>query len=199
MSGDGQIEKREAEALRMRDHLDDWKEILVQVKRVVDWEEPFHPAVLFGVVSLLFLVLWYFEPTFLSFLCLFFLLLTVADFLLPYVVPKLFPSDAWNDELQNRYIGICGSIVGFKYDSRALFFRLQAAKAERPGLYLALTSIALLCLAWIGSCLGDFVLLYLLAVGVALYPGALKNPTIAANFNGVVDKVKGLLSKEKAN
>jgi len=201
MSGDGQAlaEKREAEATRMRDLLDDWKEILVQVKRVVDWEEPFHPAVLFGAVSLLFLVLWYMEPTFLSFVSLLFLVLTVADFLLPYAVPRLFHAEAWNEDLQNRYNVICASIVGFKYESRALFFRLQQAKADRPGLYLALTSIALLLLAWIGSCLGDFTLLYLLAVGVALYPGAIKNPAIAANLNGVVEKVKGLLAKEKAN
>lgn len=201
MSGDAQVlvEKREAEVTRMRELLDDWKEILVQVKRVVDWEEPFHPAVLFGVVSLLFIVIWYIEPTFLSFLSLFFLILTLADYLLPYVVPRLFPVEAWNEGLQNRYHSICASVVGLKYDSRAAFFRLQQAKADRPGLYLALTSIALLFLAWIGSCLGDFTLLYLLTVGLALYPGAIKNPAIAENVNGVVEKVKGLLSKEKAN
>ena len=102
MSGDAQalVEKREAEVTRMRELLDDWKEILVQVKRVVDWEEPFHPAVLFGVVSLLFIVIWYIEPTFLSFLSLFFLILTLADYLLPYVVPRLFPVEAWNEGLQ---------------------------------------------------------------------------------------------------
>lgn len=102
MSGDAKAlaEKQDSEEMRIRDLLDDWKEILVQVKRVVDWEEPFHPAALFGVVSLLFLVLWYVEPTFLSFLSLFFLILTIADYLLPYVVPRLFPAEAWNDDLQ---------------------------------------------------------------------------------------------------
>lgn len=201
MSGDARAlaEKREAEVTRMGELLEDWKEILVQVKRVVDWEEPFHPAVLFGVVSLLFLVLWVVEPTFLSFVSLFFLILTLADYALPYVVPRLFPADAWNEDLQDCYNTICASVVGFKYETRSFFFRLQQAKAERPGLYLALTSIALLFLAWIGSCLGDFTLLYLLAVGLALYPGAVKNPAIAAHVNGVVEKVKGLLSKEKAN
>ena len=198
-AGQSLAEKREAEELRLRDHLDDWKEILVHAKRVVDWEEAFHPAVVFGVVTILFLLLWWAEPTFLSFLSLLLLFVAVVDYLLPFILPRLFPSDGWNADLQNRYFAICASLVGLKYDARALFFRAQEVKIQRPRLYLALTSVALLLVAWIGSALGDFTLLYLLSLVVALYPGAIKNPTIEAKVNNVIAKVKDLLTKEKPN
>jgi len=199
MSGDAQVDKRASECQRMRELLDDWKQLLVHAKRVVDWEEAFHPGVIFGVVSFLFLVIWYVEPTFLSFLSLVALIITVADYLLPLVLPRLLPMDAWSEEEQRRYDAVCDAIVGAKYESRALFFRAQEMKAERPRLYLALTSVALLLLAWIGSALGDLTLLYLITLGAALYPGAIQNPAIEAHLNAVVDKVKGLLNKEKAN
>ena len=199
MSGDAQVDKRAAESQRMRELLDDWKQLLVHAKRVVDWEEAFHPGVIFGVVSALFLIIWYVEPTFLSFLSLVALFITVADYLLPLILPRLLPIDAWNQEDQQRYDAVCEAIVGAKYESRALFFRAQAMKAEKPRLYLALTSVALLLLAWIGSALGDLTLLYLLTLGAALYPGAVQNPAIEAHLNVVVDKVKGLLNKEKTN
>jgi len=201
MSGDAQAlaDKRATESARMRDLLDDWKEILVHAKRVVDWEEAFHPGVIFGVVTLLFLLIWYMEPTFLSFLSLVCLVITLADYLLPLAVPRIFPADNWNADLQSRYSVICDSLVGMKYESRALFFRAQQIKADRPRLYLALTSVALLFLAWIGSALGDFTLLYLISLSASLFPGAIKNPAIEAHVNNVVEKVKGLLSKKKAN
>ena len=201
MSGDAQSleNKRAGEVARMRELLEDWKEILVHVKRVVDWEEQFHPAVVFGVVSLLYLLIWYVEPTFLSFVSLVCLVITLADYLLPLALPRLLDVDNWTDDSRTRYGEICASIVGFKYESRALFFRAQQMKADRPRLYLALTSVALLFLAWIGSALGDFTLLYLISLGVCLYPGAMKNPVVRANVDNVMERVKGLLAKDKAN
>lgn len=76
---------------------------------------------------------------------------------------------------------------------------MQIMKSERPRLYLALTGIGLMILAWLGSALGDFFLSFLFLLGIALYPGAIRNPVIAAKINGISEKMKALLFKPKEN
>merc|ERR1712136_430282 len=173
---------------KVKENLQDWKEILVHLKHILMWEEQWHPALVGGGVSLLFLIIWATEPTLLSLLSLILLLFTLTEYILPFVAPKLFPIETWNESSELDYVNICAYLVNFKYQAREALFKVQIMKSERPRLYLALTGIGLMILAWLGSALGDLFLL-----GIALYPGAIRNPVIAAKINGISEKMKALL------
>jgi hypothetical protein len=188
-------EKREVEVTRLRSNLDDWKEVLVGLKQVVEWNKAHHPALIFGAVTSLFLLFWHFDPSFLSAVSFLFLVLTTCDFLLPLLSSRLFPPDAWNSQQEHQFYLICHSIVALKYEARAGFHATQSLKAERPRLYMALTLVVLLAVAWAGSALGDFMVLYFISVVLSLSPGAFKFPIVQNCFS----KIKSLLIKAKDN
>ena len=109
--------QKEAQITRVRLTLDDWKEVLVLGKRVLDWEQPYHPGLIFGIVTLHFIVVnWWLEPSLTTLLSLTLLKLTVADYLLPVVGPKIFPMEHWGSRQEHEFNVICETIVDLQYD-----------------------------------------------------------------------------------
>lgn len=49
------LDKKALEVAKVKENLQDWKEILVHLKHILMWEEQWHPALVGGGVSLLFL------------------------------------------------------------------------------------------------------------------------------------------------
>ena len=108
---------KEARVTRVRLTLDDWKEVLVAGKRVLDWEQPYHPGVIFGGVTLYFLVVFcWLEPSMTTLLSLTLLKLTIADYLMPFVAPKIFPMENWGSRQEHEFNVICEAIVNARKD-----------------------------------------------------------------------------------
>lgn len=176
--------------------LDAWKEVLVAGKKIVDWEQNFYPGVIVGVITFQFLLWWYMDPTLVVACCMTTLTCLLADQLLPFVTPKLFPADQWGRDEENDFSAVCEAIVDVKYSCKAFVAASLQLKSERPRVYLVVSIVCLLCCAWLGSALGDMMVWYFCVVFAALYPGAKKHGIIDAYFSGILAKLQDVLFKK---
>jgi len=191
--------QKEARITRVRLTLDDWKEVLVMMKRVLDWEQPYHPGVIFGLVTLHFLVVhWWWELSLTTYFSLGLLKLAIADYLLPVVGPKIFPMENWGSRQEHEFNVICETIVDVQYDVYSSVNGICTLKGQRPRVYMTLSVGFLLTMAWLGSALGDAFICYALTLFALLYPGAKKNGIVEAYFADVMTKLKEVLFKEKS-
>jgi len=192
-------DQKEAQVARVRRTLDDWKEVLVLGKKVLDWEQPYHPGVIFGLVTLHFLVIeCWLEPSMTALLSITLLKLTLADYLMPFLGPKIFPMENWGSEQEHEFNVICDAVVGARYDVVDAVRGLYTLKGQRPRVYMALSIGFLLTTAWLGSTFGDAFICYALTLFALLYPGAKKKGIVEAYFADVVAKVKEVVFKEKS-
>ena len=79
-------ELSETRASRLKNALFDWKEVVLQVNSVLGWDQDWYPGVTTGAVTLLYLSVWYWEPTLITFLAFSGLLLSMADWVGPKII-----------------------------------------------------------------------------------------------------------------
>jgi hypothetical protein len=87
---------------------------------VLDWDQPYFPGVIFGVITFKFLLLLWIDPTFIALVSMAFLNLALMDYVLPILAPKVFPLDAWGSTQEHEFNVICEAVVGVKYDLLAI-------------------------------------------------------------------------------
>ena len=177
---------RKGDVDMMRRALHAWKEILVLVKKLLDWDQHFYyPVAIVIIISFKFLIWWYLDPTLVVAWSVSLLAFILGDQILPSVTPMIFYP--LTKEQENDFNVICTAIVDIKYSAKAFladFFRLRS---NNPAAYLTTSVIGLLLCAWAGSALGDKLICYLVIIFASLYPGA--------KSHGIIDYFKKTIAK----
>uniref|UniRef100_A0A1B0GJ34 Putative conserved plasma membrane protein n=1 Tax=Lutzomyia longipalpis TaxID=7200 RepID=A0A1B0GJ34_LUTLO len=162
---------------KLKHDLEDWREIILHASRILTWEKPFYPAVIFAAVTLQFLLLWYLDFSELTLFALTLLWFNLLDYVYPIVGKLLFKPDKWTGVQEKEFEGIC-CICG-------IFHTIIAAKEKKSTLFVVVVSGILLFLAWIGSTIDNLLLSYLATLLTVYYPGLCKI--------GVIAKIKDIL------
>ena len=104
------LDQQEARVTRVRRTLDDWKEVLVVGKRVLDWEQPYHPGLICGLVAVHFLFHHWWQPSLPALVALTLLKVTLADYLMPLLGPRIFPMEKWGSKHEHEFNVICETL-----------------------------------------------------------------------------------------
>ncbi|KAK7938532.1 hypothetical protein WMY93_001858 [Mugilogobius chulae] len=176
------------ETAHLEEQLQAWGEVILAGDRVLRWEKPWFPGALVGATSVLFLLIYYLDPSVLTGLSCTVMLLCLADYLVPTLAPRVFGSNKWTTEQQQRFHEICGNLV--KTQRRVVGWgkRLCALKEEKPKVYFASVITSLLVVAWIGQQVHNLFLTYLIVSLLLLLPGL--------NQHGVISKYLGMAKRE---
>ena len=73
--------------------------------------QEWYPAVTAGVLTSVFLLLWYNDPSCLTLLALLGLLATILDYAVPRLQDKIFPETAWTGDKERRLDQFCQNMV----------------------------------------------------------------------------------------
>ncbi|XP_020774081.1 ADP-ribosylation factor-like protein 6-interacting protein 1 [Boleophthalmus pectinirostris] len=176
------------ETAQLEEQLQAWGEVILAGDRVLRWEKPWFPGALVGATSVIFLLIYYLDPSVLTGLSCSVMLLCLADYLVPTLAPRVFGSNKWTTEQQQRFHEICGNLV--KTQRRVVGWgkRLCALKEEKPKVYFASVITSLLVVAWIGQQVHNLFLTYLIVSFLLLLPGL--------NQHGVISKYLGMAKRE---
>ncbi|XP_053551264.1 ADP-ribosylation factor-like protein 6-interacting protein 1 [Bombina bombina] len=177
-----------AETLRLEEYFQGWGEVILVVDRTLRWEKPWFPAVIVGVVSFVFLMIYFLDPSVLSVVSCFVMCLCLADYLVPRLAPRIFGSNQWTTDQQQRFHEICSNLVKTRRRIIGWWNRLSALKEEKPKMYLMSVTIFLAMLAWIGQQVDNLLLTYLLVTFLLLIPGL--------NKHGIITKYVGMGKRE---
>ncbi|CAI9178766.1 unnamed protein product [Rangifer tarandus platyrhynchus] len=100
-----------AETASLEEQLQGQGEVMLMVDKVLRWERAWFPPAIMGVVSLVFLTIYYLDPSVLSGVSCFVMFLCLADYLVPILAPRIFGSNKWTTEQQQRFHEICSNLV----------------------------------------------------------------------------------------
>jgi hypothetical protein len=194
-SGDGvsvhEVESS-AELMKLKKDLESHRELMLPINKFLEWDQKYYPAIIAGVITLKFLILWYVEPSVLTSLCLLGITITAIDFALPAITSALFGSSEWTAEKEQQYDAICRRILHLKQHATCCKDHLIHAKHNKPKLYYLGMIGAFACIAWLGSCINNLFVAYLIVLGVALCPGVRKSGVLDKFIKLAQDKVASL-------
>ncbi|KAM5152510.1 ADP-ribosylation factor-like protein 6-interacting protein 1 [Mantella aurantiaca] len=177
-----------AETASLEEHFHGWGEVVLLSDRVLRWEKPWFPAAIMGTVSFIFLMIYYLDPSVLSGVSCFVMCLCLADYLVPTLAPRIFGSNTWTTEQQQRLHEICSNLVKTRRRIIGWWSRLFVLKEEKPKMYFMSMITALAVVAWIGQQVHNLFLTYLIVSFALLLPGL--------NKHGVITKFVGMGKRE---
>ncbi|KAG8432971.1 hypothetical protein GDO86_017296 [Hymenochirus boettgeri] len=177
-----------AETANLEERFQGWGEVILVADRIIRWEKPWFPAAIMGVISFLFLMIYYLDPSVLSGVSCFVMCLCLADYLVPILAPRIFGSKIWTTEQQQRFHEICSNLVKTQRRVIGWWKRLFVLKEEKPKMYFMSTISILAVIAWIGQQVHNLFLTYLMVSFLLLLPGL--------NKHGIITKYVGMGKRE---
>ncbi|MBN3303881.1 AR6P1 protein, partial [Amia calva] len=141
-----------------------------------------------GATTLLFLMIYYLDPSVLTGVSCMVMVLCLADYLVPTLAPRIFGSNKWTTEQQQRFHEICGNLVKTQRRVVGWWKRIFALKEEKPKMYFMSVIITLVVVAWIGQQVHNLFLTYLIVSFLLLLPGL--------NQHGFISKYAAMAKRE---
>uniref|UniRef100_A0A8C9S0U4 ADP-ribosylation factor-like 6 interacting protein 1 n=1 Tax=Scleropages formosus TaxID=113540 RepID=A0A8C9S0U4_SCLFO len=176
------------ETAQLEEQLQGWGEVILAGDRVLRWEKPWFPGALVGVTTLFFVLIYYLDPSVLTGLSCTVILLCLADYLVPILAPRVFGSNKWTTEQQQRFHEICGTLVKSRRGVFSWWKRLLTLKEEKPRMYFLSVISTLVVVAWIGQQVHNLLLTYLIVTFLLLLPGL--------NQHGIITKYSAMAKRE---
>nr|CAB3222944.1 ADP-ribosylation factor-like protein 6-interacting protein 1 [Phallusia mammillata] len=162
-----------------------WREIIVVASKLLKWEKPFYPGIVIGVITLKFLVIWYLDPSLITGLSMMMMMICILDYVMPFVSPLIFPETYWNGEKEKEYSNACKAIGEARSTVRNSLGSLFKLKDTNPWLYVAVSTVALSTLAWLGNQMHNLMLTYFIVLIIASLPGLAHHGLLAKGANAV--------------
>ncbi|KAM6244438.1 ADP-ribosylation factor-like protein 6-interacting protein 1 isoform 1-T1 [Spheniscus humboldti] len=177
-----------AETASLEEQLQGWGEVILMTDKVLRWERAWFPLALMSVVSFSFLMVYYLDPSVLSGVSCLVMFLCLADYLVPALAPRIFGSNKWTTEQQQRFHEICSNLVKSRRRIVGWWKRLFTLKEEKPKMYFMTMIFSLAVVAWIGQQVHNLFLTYLIVSFLLLFPGL--------NQHGIITKYVGMAKRE---
>lgn len=111
--------------------LEEWRELILHLNSILKWEQKYYPGVIFGVVSFVFLMLWYLDFALLTLVSLIALLVTVVDYGYPAIHKFIFKSESWTGTHEKNYENVIQDIVDFKVNTCSSVHNFCNSRSER--------------------------------------------------------------------
>ncbi|KAF2352132.1 hypothetical protein FHG87_017112 [Trinorchestia longiramus] len=182
---------------RLRRQLESWREVLVALYSLLVWDKPFYPAITASIVTTIFVLVWYLEPSVLTLLSIVGLIITLADFLVPQVVPLVLGGHSWTGAQERRYESIVCGLSTVLTSCSCWSAALATLKATRPKLYFLTVTLTLLTTAWFGASFNNLWLTYCSVMLVLLVPGLYQRGVLHRHLSGLLSRVSALLRTEQ--
>ncbi|XP_069125305.1 ADP-ribosylation factor-like protein 6-interacting protein 1 [Argopecten irradians] len=185
-------EDQQDELSELKRSLEGWREVLLPLNGLLNWEKSYHPAIIIGLNTFIFLLIWTFEPSLLTTFALLGLAVSLVDFLVPMIGPNILASK-WTGRQEQQYEEICRRIMHFKYHSRNLMESMVSLKSERPKTYFLIVMGTLVTLSWMGSKMDNLLLTYFLITLIMLVPGIRRHGILQMYFSRAFAVVTSLI------
>lgn len=168
---------------KLKHDLESFREIILFGNSILKWEKKFYPGVIFGIVSVVFLTLWYLDLSIITQIALTLLLTTLIDYLCPILSKLVFKADNWTGAHESKFEEVCNELCTTHIKLIAYFNYIFVTKEEKSTVFVISVSLILVVLAWLGSIVNNLFLCYITVLGLLLYPGL--------QHHGFIGTVKG--------
>jgi len=195
LGDEGVSHKAEQELVKLfKRRLENWREVLTHLNALITWEKPYYPGIITGVVTLIFILLWYFDPSVLTTLSIFGIIACVLDYVVPILSASFFDSSKWTGARERKYEEICYELVTVYIRMKTIWDSTRQIKETKPYIYFIGILGTLTATAWIGNLINNLFLTYLIALFASLLPGIKSHNLVQQNVSTVMALIKGITS-----
>jgi len=177
---------------RLEKDLQAWRPIVVNLYRLLTWEQPSYPAIIGAFVTTIFLLIWLFDPSVLTTLSLIGIVATALDYCVPLLQDKLLSIHKWNDKHEKMYQNVCVELAASLHSVQNAWQAWQTLKEQKPTAYLIGLLSSLLFLAWVGNAVNNLLLTYLFILGITMFPGLKRQ----GHLDTVVAQIRSLIQQQ---
>jgi len=193
----------EKELKKLQDDLISRRALMLFLDKILQWEPIHVPAIAVGIVTIVFALIWYLEPSVLTLFSLLGLDITIVDFVAPLLGNYFYKMDGqssqWTELEQIHFERSCTRLLNFKKHIVDGFNALSKLKHDKPNLYLLAVVGVLAVFAWIGCLMDNLLLMYLIVLVLVLIPGLRKHGILQKITSKVSGAAKSAASKAKKN
>lgn len=113
------------------------------------WEKQWYPALIFGVISTIFVFFWLLDPPIFTILATTGIIVTLMDYFVPVLIKHLYTPDSWNKNKEKLFEEICKNMVlyyNWMYYTTESFYKMRESSPRmvRPFISLTLLKVQLL-------------------------------------------------------
>ncbi|KAI8045543.1 ADP-ribosylation factor-like protein 6-interacting protein 1 [Drosophila gunungcola] len=173
---------------KLKHDLEPFRTAIVGAYGVLTWEKQYYAGVVFGAISVLYLVLWYLDLSLITLLSLLGLLGLILAYVFPTVSRLIFGSGNWDGDQEAKFEDVCGQLCTVK-GSLVLSYE-YLFKERKSTVFVIIISLGFLALAWIGAIFNNLLLMYLTTLLIAMWPG-LQDKDV---FKGITQKVSKIVN-----
>lgn len=174
--------------------LEGWREVLLPLNGLLHWEKPYYPAIIVGVNTFIFSLIWYFDPSVLTTFALIGLAVSLIDFLVPIIGPSVVTAK-WTRKQEEQYQEICCRIMNAKTHFANAKTTMSSLKAEKPKIYFLIVMGTLVAMAWLGSRMDNLCMTYFLVNLILLIPGIRQHAVLQKYLARFLNVCKSLIGK----
>ncbi|KAL7029739.1 hypothetical protein ACKWTF_006338 [Chironomus riparius] len=174
---------------KVKHDLEQWREVLLILNGILKWDQSFFPGVIFGVITFLFIILWWLDLSTLTLIAFITMLITVLDYGYPLVSKFIFKPENWSGTQEKLYENVIQEIVDVKLCIEGSISSFFNSRSERSTFYLITVTAGSIFLAYIGSTFNNLFLLYLVVLVFAMYPGLKEKGIVKL----VLDQIKAVV------
>ncbi|XP_022669731.1 ADP-ribosylation factor-like protein 6-interacting protein 1 isoform X2 [Varroa jacobsoni] len=190
MEGDGSGNGFDSGAAALKKRLEPWREIALLVQRLLTWEKPLFPAIITGVTTLLYLILYCMDMSNLTLFPLLVAFVLISDVVVPFIAPKVFDPAKWGAAQENQFEEICDTIAKGLRDLTNVGYQICQSRENSPRIFLVCSLGVLFFLSWLGSVLNGFFAAWVLTLFALLAPGLKQNGVLDKAIQFVMTKAK---------
>lgn len=159
----------------MKRSLESWREAVLFIDDLLLWKRSWHAGALLSASTILFTLIWLFEPSVLTTFSLLALFVCLVDYCGPslcqIVFSRLKSGDEWTAQNERRLDELCRTLVLQYTHTATSLASFWLMRVVRPRIFYIVTGSVLVALAWIGSVINNLLLTYILFTGIILMPG----------------------------
>jgi len=123
---------KNAEMTALKADLEGYRQLLIPINKVLEWDESHYPAILVGIITLKFALIWAMEPSVLTCFSLIGLSLCLIDFVVPAITTYFFATAEWSEVHEESFEAICQRVLNFKAHLSNAKNTLLDLKADKP-------------------------------------------------------------------
>lgn len=100
--------------IKLKHDLEPFRNAIVGAYGVLTWEKQYYAGVVFGAISILYLLLWYLDLSFITLFSLLALLSFFMDFVIPVLSRLVSSGGKWDGEQEAKFEEVCGQLYSIK-------------------------------------------------------------------------------------
>lgn len=170
---------------QLKHQLEAWKFVLVAFNNIVEWERQYDPMVIVVVDSLIFGLIFLYNPSVLTTVAILGLLFLILEYAVPTFSGYLFKTSDWDSTSELKFTRICERISNFYQHLIDLKDKMEKIRKEKQPLYFLLVFFFLIFCAYIGQSIDNILLTYLAALTITLTPGFRRHELISKSISKI--------------